>query len=96
MEAWQHYLTALQQGAERIPPNAFGRRDLLAEVAHDAYQHTSDRLVAEGWDPENTLTVMRLLNQVTKDWIGRDGADWDGLRREMQSHYDVWTRPAEG
>jgi hypothetical protein len=96
MEPWQQYLETMQQAAQRIPPHAFGRGDLLAEIAHDAYQHTSDRLTAEGWDPEKALTVMRLLNQVAGAWIGRDGEDWDGLRREMQTQYEGWTRPAEG
>jgi len=96
MEVWQHYLMALQQDAERIPTHAFGRGDLLAEAAHNAYQQTSDRLVAEGWDPESTLTVMRLLNQVTGSWIDRDGVNWDGLSREMQAQYEAWTRPSEG
>lgn len=96
MEPWQQYLDVLQRGAERIPSHAFGRGELLAEAAHDAYQQTSDRLTSTGWDPENTLTIMRMLNQVTKDWIGSDGEDWDGLRRDMQRHYEAWTRPLEG
>src|SRR5688572_9229825 len=61
MEPWQQYLEALKERAVRIPDAAFGRGEMMAEAAHDAYQRTANQLTANGWDEESALMVTRLF-----------------------------------
>ena len=91
MEPWQHYLDELRVRSERIPPRAYGRGEMLAESAHDAYQRTTDHLTTTGWDPEEALTVVRLFNSLVKSWIRRDGEDWSALEVTLQDGYEAWT-----
>ena len=96
MEPWQYYLDELQRRAQGIPPAGFGRAELLAEAAHDAYRATTDQLTQSGWDGERALMVTRLFGQVVKDWLSRGGDDWDKLRAELDRRYTQWTQPGEG
>ena len=91
MEPWEIYLAELQQRAQNVPPQAFGRDQLLAEAAHDAYQVTADRLTGEGMDAEHALTVTRMFGQAVKEWLGRNGSDWDALRAELSKRYSDWS-----
>jgi hypothetical protein len=91
MEPWQYYLDELQRRTERIPPRAFGRAELVAEAAHDAYQATANHLTAAGWHEEDALTVTRMFGQAVKQWLAADGESWDQLRNDLNRRYAEWT-----
>src|SRR5687768_5896140 len=91
MEPWAQYFDELHQRSARIPDQAFGRGELLAEAAHDAYQTTTNRLTEQGWNEEEALTVTRMFGQVVKEWIGRGAPDWEALRTELDRRYSAWT-----
>ena len=95
MEPWQLYLDELQRRAERVPPRGFGRAELLAEAAHEAYRITTNQLTNDGWNDEQALTVTRLFGQVVKEWLASGGEDWDALRAELDRRYTHWTTPRE-
>jgi|SRR5687767_15540954 len=96
MEPWQQYLDELRQRAARIPPQAFGRSELLAEAAHDAYEHTTNQLTQQGWDEEEALTVTRMFGQAVKEWIARNGEDWDELGADLDLRYTRWSASDRG
>lgn len=89
MEPWQQYLEALKERAVRIPDDAFGRGEMMAEAAHDAYQRTANQLTADGWDEESALMVTRIFGQTVKKWIV-SGADWGILESELHREYTNW------
>ena len=91
MEPWQFYLQQLQRRTERIPPGAFGRAELFAEAAHDAYQATSDHLTRLGWNEEEALTVTRMFGQAVKEWLARGQDNWAGLSADLDRRYAEWT-----
>ena len=91
MEPWQMYLDTLRQRATKVPDRAFGREELLAEAAHDAYQTTTNRLTQEGWNEEEALIVTRMFGQTVKEWLARDSSDWDRLRDELGKRYNDWS-----
>lgn len=89
MDAWQVYMEEFRRRGERAAAQQVGRDQLLAEAAHDAYRAAADRLTSEhGWEDEHTLVVMRGLNGAVQQWMGRPGADWDALGREMRRRED--------
>lgn len=89
---WEYYFSIFSGRAARVPDVAFGRAELLYEVAHDAYQDTSNHLTDSGWNEEEALMVTRIFGQVVKDWLARDGADLDQLRDRLRLQYDEWQR----
>ena len=90
MEPWQQYLEELRQRATRIPDDAFGRGELMAEAAHDAYQKTTNGLTAQGWDEVSALTVTRMFGQAVKDWISAGAQEWSTLESELRRGYAAW------
>lgn len=90
MEPWQRYLEELRQRAARIPDDAFGRGELMAVAAHDAYQKTTNDLTAQGWDEVSALTVTRMFGQTVKDWIAAGADDWSTLESELRRGYAAW------
>jgi hypothetical protein len=90
MEPWQQYMKELRQRAARIPDDAFGRGELMAEAAHDAYQKTTNQLTAQGWDEVSALTVTRMFGQAVKNWIATGAADWTTLESELRTGYTAW------
>jgi hypothetical protein len=96
MEPWQHYLNELRRRAGRIPDHAFGRAELLAEAAHDAYEATTNHLTGQGWDEESALTVTRAFGQTVKEWITDDDGSWETLETELSRKYAVLTDHAPG
>ena len=96
MEPWELYLDELQRRAVKVPDQAFGRAEMMAEIAHDAYQTTTNRLTQEGMDGEEALTVTRLFGQAVKEWLARESGDWDALRSELDRRYHDWSdRPGD-
>src|SRR5262245_64742997 len=91
MEPWEFYFDELRRRAERIPPRAPGRDEMLAELAHDAYQVTANHLTAAGWDDEKALIVTRLFGQTVKEWIARGSDNWDRLSDDLGRRYSAWT-----
>lgn len=91
MQPWELYLTELQARAASVPPQAFGRDQLVAEAAHDAYQATANRLTSDGMDAEEALIVTRMFGQAVKEWLARNGHDWDALRDELNKRYTDWS-----
>lgn len=85
MDAWQVYMEEFRRRGERAAAQQVGRDQLLSEAAHEAYQAAANRLTQQfGWGDEHALVVMRGLTGAVQQWIGRPGADWDALSREMQ------------
>lgn len=95
-EPWKQYYDDFRTRSERIPPDAFERRSLLYEAAHDAYEKTTNRLTADGWEQERALMIGRLFGSVVKEWVDRDGQAFERLETELQSHYEQWTGPDRG
>jgi hypothetical protein len=85
MKAAGLYLEEFRRRGEKANAQQFGRQELLAEAAHDAYQVTANQLTQQhGWDDERTLVVMRGLNAAVKQWMEAGTADWDALDRSLQ------------
>jgi hypothetical protein len=85
MDAWQIYFEEFHRRGGTAHAQRFGRGELLAEAAHDAYQAASNRLTAEhGWNDEHTLVVMRGLNAAVRSWLDQGGSDWETLKAELQ------------
>jgi hypothetical protein len=85
MDAWQVYLDEFRQRGSRAADQRFGRDQLLAEAAHDAYQAAADRMTNEhGWSDEHTLVVMRGLNDAVRSWMKSGSTDWDALGEALQ------------
>jgi hypothetical protein len=85
MDAWQIYMEEFRRRGERAAAQEFGRDQLLAEAAHEAYEAASNRLTGQhGWEDERTLVVMRGLNGAVQQWLARPGADWEALGEEMR------------
>ena len=91
-EPWRHYFELFRARATRIPPDAFDRAALLYEAAHDAYETTTNRLTAAGWDEERALVIGKMFGAVVKDWVHRGDGDVDRLQSELRSHYEEWNR----
>jgi hypothetical protein len=91
MNPANYYLDELKRRAERIPPRAFGRAELMAEAAHDAYLATTNELTRQGWREEQALTVTRIFGQAVKEWIAREDASWTTLATELGRRYTQWT-----
>ena len=91
VQPWEIYLAELRQRAERVPDHAFGRAEILAEAAHDAYQTTANRLTNEGMGEEEALIVTRMFGQAVKEWLSRNGSDWDSLGLELNRRYSDWS-----
>ena len=96
MEPWQHYLDVWRRRAARIPDDAFGRAELLAEAAHDAYEATTNHLTGQGWDEETALTVTRAFGQTVKEWITADDGSWEALETELSRKYAGLTNHRPG
>ena len=96
MEPWQYYFSELQRRAQRIPPRALGRDEMLAEIVHDVYQVTANHLTGAGWDDEKALTVTRMFGQTVKEWIARGSEDWDRLSDDLGRRYGEWTNHRGG
>lgn len=92
-EPWKQYYDEFRTRTERIPPDAFERRTLLYEAAHDAYQTTTNRLTESGWEQERALMIGRLFGTVVKEWVDHDGQAFDRLETELKSHYQQWSEP---
>lgn len=92
-EPWKQYYDSFRTRSERIPPDAFERRALLYEAAHDAYQATTDRLTEAGWEQERALMMGRMFGTVVKRWVDRDGRAFEELELELRSHYEQWATP---
>ena len=90
-QPWEYYCSRFEKRAARVPNNAFDRDQLLYEAAHDAYETTANELTGEGWDEEDVLIITRMFGQVVKDWLARDGQDFDSLRDDLRRHYDDWS-----
>jgi len=90
MEPWKYYLDRLGERVGRTPPNLLGREDLIAEAAHEAYQSTTNRLTAEGWDEEEAITVTRMFGQTVKHWLDTGNRDWDDLADRTREAYERW------
>ena len=91
MNPANYYLDELKRRAERIPPRAFGRAELMAEAAHDAYLATTNELTRQGWNEEQALTVTRMFGQAVKEWVAREDASWNALGTELDRRYTQWT-----
>jgi hypothetical protein len=90
MEAWRIYYDELRSRAGRAAEQQFDQAALVAEAAHDAYQHTADRLAREdGWTEERALVVTRGMNETVREWIARGGYDWDDLRRRLRERAET-------
>ena len=92
-EPWKKYYDAFRTRTERIPPDAFERKTLLYEAAHDAYQATTDDLTNAGWEQERALMIGRLFGTVVKGWVDRDGRAFEELESDLQAHYEQWAAP---
>jgi hypothetical protein len=91
MSAWQLYYDDFRRHAARADGQRFERESLLAEAAHEAYQHTADALSREhGWTEERALVVTRGLNGVVKRWIDDGARNWDELRNSLREHAARW------
>lgn len=90
-QPWEHYLAIFGARAARVPPDAFGRGELLYEAAHDAYQATTNHMTQTGWDEEHALTVTRMFGQAVKEWLAREETSLDDLRDDLRRQYDEWT-----
>ena len=96
MNPANYYFDELRKRAERIPPNAFGRAELIAEAAHGAYRATTNELTRQGWGEEKALMVTRIFGQAVKDWMARKDESWSELGSELDRRYTQWTgTPAE-
>jgi hypothetical protein len=85
MEGWRVYMEEFRERAHGAEKQRFGRKEQLAEAAHDAYRAAADRLTREhAWADAHTLVVMRGLNAGVQQWIESGAADWDELSRELQ------------
>jgi hypothetical protein len=92
MEPWKYYLDQLRSRAERIPQGAPGANELMAELAHDAYERTTNHLTEQGWDEERALTVTRLFGQTVKEWLARGQGNWEALNDALAGRYAEWTQ----
>jgi hypothetical protein len=91
MSAWQIYYDDFRRHAAGTDGQRFERETLLAEAAHEAYQHTVDALARDhGWDDERALVVTRGLNAVVKRWIEGGASDWDALKASLRDQAARW------
>ena len=91
MEPWQLYFEELKRRTGRMPAGAFGRSEIIAEAAHDAYQTTTNRLTSDGWREEEALIVTRMFGQAVKEWLARNSEDWDTLQSDLDRRYQEWS-----
>ena len=92
-EPWKQYYHEFRTRSGRVPPDAFERKALLYEAAHDAYETTTNRLTAAGWEQERALMIGRLFGTVVKEWVDRDGQEFERLETELQNQYAQWMQP---
>lgn len=90
MEPWEIYAGELEARGKNVARAQFGREELLMELAHDAYQRTTDALTERGWDEEDALTLTRIFGQEVKDWMAADELDWDALRERLRERWKDW------
>jgi hypothetical protein len=90
IQPWVQYYDAFIRRVERIPADAFDRRNLLYSAAHDAYEATTNSLTTAGWDAEKALMLGRMFGSVVKQWVEKSGDDVQSLQRELKSHFDHW------
>ncbi|HUP89290.1 MAG TPA: hypothetical protein VM100_08070 [Longimicrobiales bacterium] len=89
-EPWLQYYQQFTRRLERIPQDAFDRRTLLYEAAHDAYEHTTNDLTDAGWNSDRALVIARMFGSVVKEWVDGGGEDVQDLREELKSQYENW------
>ena len=85
MENWQVYYDEFCVRTDRIPTDAFDRRTLLYEAAHDAYEAATNRLTSSGTDAEEALVIGRALNGVAKKWIDSGATDYNALEAAFRT-----------
>jgi hypothetical protein len=90
-EPWKQYYEEFRTRSNRVPPDAFERRALLYEAAHDAYETTTNRLTEAGWEQERALMIGRMFGAVVKEWVDRDGHEFERLESELEMQYQQWT-----
>lgn len=92
-EPWRPYYDYFAERAARIPSDAFERETLLFEVAHDAYETSTNRLTASGWEQERALMIGRLFGTVVKEWVQRGDGVLTSLETSLRDHYLDWDTP---
>ncbi|HET9982496.1 MAG TPA: hypothetical protein VFQ38_02870 [Longimicrobiales bacterium] len=95
MEPWEIYVGELEGRGKSVARAQWGRDERLMELAHDAYQRTSDELTARGWDEEDALTLTRIFGQEVKAWMSADTLDWSELRERLRSRWRSWESGGE-
>lgn len=94
-DAWIIFLEELRDRGHDIPEQKVNRADDMAEVVHEAYQSTADRLhLQENWEEARALRITKGFVKVAKKWIAdseEDGImEWDKLSERLELFQQDW------
>jgi hypothetical protein len=53
-------------------------------------------MTEQGWNEEEVLIVTRMFGQTVKEWLTRDGKDWERLKHELGERYSRWSATDSG
>lgn len=95
-EPWQIYYEELHDRGADIPAREWNREGDLAEVTHEAYQATADRLLNHlDYTEEEALSLTRRFGQTVKDWIEEGEFSWEDLQEALEAAQIEWEQGRE-
>lgn len=94
-DSWLLYYRIFESRAERVPPDAFDRNELLYDAAHDAYQNATNELTEDGWDADHALMAGRLFSTIAKEWVDSGSRDMGALQEKLRAEFADWTPRAK-
>lgn len=92
MEIWRDYYDSFVARVARIPADAFERKHLLYEAAHETYEEVTNKLTEHGVDSENALFQGKRFSTAVKRWIDGGARREEDLQTELR---DLTARPVE-
>lgn len=92
-EPWQVFFEQFKMKVEEITELAVAREDELAEIAHDAYEDTTDLLIdVHGYDEDEALALSKTFARGTRKWLDAtdDEPEWEELREGLEIQQQEW------
>lgn len=86
-EPWQVFYEQFRMGVEEITELTVARDEELAELAHDAYEATTDLLIEEqGYGEDEALALSRAFADGVRKWLEEfdEDREWDALEVRLE------------
>jgi len=93
-EPWQLFFEQFQIRVDEITSLDIARDEELAELAHDAYEATTDLLIEEqGYEEDEALALSKAYAEGVRMWLDSSEAEdrsWDELEERLATQQQEW------